>query len=301
LEPLIQIEMHINTAVIPAAGFGTRLLPITKSIPKEMLPILDKPVIQYLVEELVSAGITNIIIVVSDCKQAIKNHFKPNIELEKCLKDCNKLSTLKMIKGISKLAKITFIKQEAGYGNAIPIKSARHLLKNKPFLVLWGDIIADHSRSQQAVAAFEKYQKPILCGTLTTDPNDASTFGFVDGKKISGDIWKVKGLVEKPGLSNLPSNLAVYSGYILTPSIFPILEKLKPSADGEYYLTAAINELAKKEEVLAIEMKDTKQYDIGNKLAYFKAFVEYGLKDEVIKEDARKFLKLKLAKSSIAK
>ena len=283
--------MQVTTAVIPAAGFGTRMLPQTKAMPKEMLPLVDKPVIQFIVEELVEAGIKNIIIVTGWHKRAIEDHFDYPYELEQRLKSSGKLKELNKIKAISELANFTYVRQKPGNGNAVAIMSVKHLLKDQPFFVLWGDIIADFNRAKLALKAFKKYQSTILCASKTTDPASADKYGFIKGSKIEKDIWKVERIIEKPGKDNLPSDWAVYSGYLLTPDIFEELEKIKPGKGGEYYLTDAIDALAQKKNVYAVEMSEGEPKDTGNKLSYYKAFVEQGLKDPEIQKETREYIK----------
>ena len=283
----------ISKVVIPAAGFGTRFLPQTKAMPKEMLPIVDKPVIQYVVEEAVAAGIEDVIIVTGSNKRAIEDHFdNPDEDLIKNLVDGKKDHLIEEIRKISTMANFIYVRQKGPYGNATPIRSAKHVVENEPFLVLWGDdfVVAEHSRSKQMIDAYEKYQAPILCGIITESEEDTTKYGYVDGEDLGNGVWKVKQLIEKPGPDKAPSNLAIVSGYLLTPDIFPILESQKPGIGGEYYLPEAINVLAQKRDVYAIEVQNAKYYDTGNKLEYMKTVVELGLKHPDINGDFRKFL-----------
>lgn len=286
--------MKIKKVVIPAAGFGTRFLPQTKAMPKEMLPVVDKPVIQYIVEEAVNAGIEDVIIVTGYTKRAIEDHFDtPNAELVKNLELGKKYSLLKEIQKISEMANFIYVRQKGPYGNATPIKSVRHLVNSEPFLVLWGDdfVWAKPSRTQQMIKAFDQYKATILCGIITNKEEDAERYAFVKGKNLGNGVWKVERLIEKPGKDNIPSNLAVVSGYILTPDIFPILESQKPGKGGEYYLPEAIDILARKHPVYAIEIKNGKYYDTGNKLEYMKTVVEFALSHSGINGEFRKYLK----------
>lgn len=286
--------MKIKKAIIPAAGFGTRFLPQTKAMPKEMLPVVDKPVIQYVVEDAVSAKIEDIIIVTGWSKRAIEDHFdNPNAELIHNLEQGNKLHMLKEIKAISELANFIYIRQKGSYGNATPIKTAHHLVEDEPFLVLWGDdfVWAEPSRAKQLIDAYEKYEATILCGIRTDKKEDTNRYAFVKGKEIERGIWKVEELIEKPGPDKAPSNLAIVSGYVLTPDIFPIILTQKPGKGGEYYLPEAIDILAKKHPVYALEIKNGKYYDAGNKLEYMKTVVEFALRHREINGEFRKFLK----------
>lgn len=284
----------ITKAIIPAAGFGTRFLPQTKAMPKEMLPIVDKPVIQYVVEEAVDSGIEDVIIVTGYSKRAIEDHFDtPNAELVKNLIDGKKLHMLEEIKAISDMANFIYIRQKGPYGNATPIRSAKHLIHNEPFLVLWGDdfVWAKPHRAQQMIKAYEKYGATILCGIKTNKPEDADRYAFVKGKEVEKGIWRVERLIEKPGVENKPSDLAIVSGYVLTPDIFEILETQKPGKGGEYYLPEAIDVLARKLPVYAIEISNGKYYDTGNKLEYMKTVVEFALQHSSTNNQFKDFLK----------
>jgi len=286
--------MKIRKVVIPAAGFGTRFLPQTKAMPKEMLPIVDKPVIQYVVEEAVSAGIEDVIIVTGYTKRSIEDHFdSPNADLVKNLEMGKKYQLLEEIKNISEMANFIYIRQKGPYGNATPIKSAKHVIGNEPFLVLWGDdfVLANPSRAKQMIEAFYKYEATILCGIRTKRKEDTQRYAFVKGKEIDDGIWKVEKLIEKPGPEKAPSDLAIVSGYVLTPDIFPILDNQKPGKGGEFYLPEAIDELSKVHPVYALEIKNGKYYDTGNKLEYLKTVVELALKHPSINGEFRAFLK----------
>jgi len=286
--------MKIRKVVIPAAGFGTRFLPQTKAMPKEMLPVVDKPVIQYVVEEAVSAGIEDVIIVTGYTKRSIEDHFdSPNADLVKNLEMGKKYDLLEEVKKISEMANFIYIRQKGPYGNATPIKSAKHVIGNEPFLVLWGDdfVLANPSRAKQMIDVFYHYEATILCGIRTQRKEDTKRYAFVKGKDLGNGVWKVEKLIEKPGLEKAPSDLAIVSGYVLTPDIFPILDNQKPGKGGEYYLPEAIDELAKVHPVYALEIKNGKYYDTGNKLEYLKTVVEIGLKHPGINGEFRSFLK----------
>jgi UTP--glucose-1-phosphate uridylyltransferase len=285
--------MKITKAVIPAAGFGTRFLPQTKALPKEMLPIVDKPVIQYVVEEAVSAGIEDVVIVTGWHKRAIEDHFDYPYELERRLEEWGKEKLIGEVRKIADLANFIYIRQKGPYGNATPIKCAKHVVENEPFLVLWGDdfVISDPSRAKQLLDAYESCEATILCGIRTDKKEDTTRYAYVDGVKVENGIWKVNRLIEKPGPDNAPSNLAIVSGYVLTPDIFPILETQKPGKGGEYYLPEAIDTLAKSHPVYAIEIQNGKYYDTGNKFEYMKTVVEMALKHPELKDDFAHFLK----------
>lgn len=285
--------MRPSKVIIPAAGFGTRFLPQTKAMPKEMLPIVDKPVIQYVVEEAVMSGIQDVIIVTGWHKRAIEDHFDYPYELEKRLEEWGKEHLINEVRKIADLANFIYIRQKGPYGNATPIKCARHLLRDEPFLVLWGDdfVLADPPRAKQMLDAYEAYQATILCGIRTKNEEDTKRYAFVQGKDLGRGVWKVERLVEKPGPGNAPSDLAIVSGYVLTPDIFPILNTQKPGKGGEYYLPEAIDILASQYPVFAIEIKNGTYYDTGNKFEYMKTVVELGLRHPEIKDEFKSFLK----------
>lgn len=286
--------MKIKKVVIPAAGFGTRFLPQTKAMPKEMLPIVDKPVIQYVVEEAVSAGIEDVIIITGYSKRSIEDHFdSPDEDLIKNLNEGNKAHLIEEVKKISELANFIYVRQKGPYGNATPIRSAKHLVENEPFLVLWGDdfVLAQPSRATQMIEAYEKYQAPILCGIKTDRKEDTKKYAFVDGTDLGNGVWKINRLIEKPGVENAPSNLAVVSGYLLTPDIFAVLESQKPGKGGEYYLPEAIDLLAQQHPVYAVEIQNGKYYDTGNKLEYMKTVVDLALQHTEINDPFREYLK----------
>ncbi len=285
--------MKISKVIIPAAGFGTRFLPQTKAMPKEMLPIVDKPTIQYVVEEAVEAGIKDVILVTGSNKRAIEDHFDaPDEDLIKNLTEGNKTHLIEEVKKISEMANFIYVRQKGPYGNATPIRSVKHLVANEPFLVLWGDefVLSDPPRAKQLIDAFEKYNAPILGGMEKEKEEDFNRYGYVKGKEIEKGVWKVEGLMEKPGKGNAPSNLAIVANYLLTPDIFPILDTQKPGKGGEYYLPEAIDALAQSRPVYALEIQNAKYYDTGNVLEYMKTVVELALEHPDINGAFRKFL-----------
>ncbi len=287
--------MKVKKVIIPVAGIGTRFLPYTKAIPKEMLPIVDKPVIQFVVEEAVGAGIEDVILVTGANKRAIEDHFDFSYELEKRLVDFGKPNLIGEIQKPAELANFIHIRQKGPYGNAIPVKIAQHLVGDEPFLVLWGDeffLCKNKSRSQQAIEAYEKYQSTILCGITSTDPEDAKKYAFVDGVEVEPGVWKVNRLIEKPGIGNEPSNMAILSGDILTSDIFPILENQKPGHGGEYVLHEAVSQLAESgKPVYAINLDYERYYDTGNKMSYMKTVTEMALRHPEIGEEYREYIR----------
>lgn len=286
--------MQIRKAIIPAAGYGTRFLPMTKASPKEMLPIIDKPIIQYVVEELVDAGIQQIIIVTGWHKRAIEDHFDRHLELEHKLQENDKLEQLKEIQNLSNMAEFFYVRQKEMNGNGGAILSAKNIIGNEPFIVLWGDdfILAEPSRTKQLIAAYEKYQTTILGAIRTDKPEDTKKYGFVKGEEISDGVFKVEELIEKPGPENPPSNLAVVSGSIFTPEIFPALENFSVEPGKELVYVDGVNVLRDQgKDAYAVEIKGGKYYDTGNKFEYLKANVDFGLKRDDIKEEFKTYLK----------
>jgi len=283
----------ITKCVIPAAGYGTRFLPATKAMPKEMLPLIDKPIIQFVVEDAVSAGIEDIIIVTGWHKRSIEDHFDYPFELEKRLELGGKEKELAQIREIANLANFIYIRQKGPLGNATPILNARHLLGEEPFLVLWGDdfIKATPTRSQQLIAAYEKYGCSILSGYRTKKEADTKKYGFVAGEEVEDGVIRVKSIIEKPGPDKAPSDMAIVSGYVFTPEIFEAIEAVKPKDDGELVYVDALDILLKSQEVYAAEIKNGKYYDTGDKLEYLKTLIDLGLEHEEYSAKLREHLK----------
>ena len=284
--------MKITKAVIPAAGFGTRFLPQTKAMPKEMLPIVDKPVIQYVVEELVSSGITDIIIVTGWNKRSIEDHFDYPNELIKTLEDQGKHSLLDEVKRTAQLANFIYVRQKGPYGNGTPVLCAKSVIGDEPFVVIWGDefIYSNPPRTKQCIEIFEKYNDPVI-SAVRVPKSDVSRYGIVDAINVENNVWQIKELIEKPSVEEAPSNLAAHGCYILTPDIFDILENLKPGKSNEIWLTDAIRLLMKKRPIYACEVQNGKYYDTGNKLEYMKTVVDMALNHPEIKGDFKHYLK----------
>ena len=287
----------VRKAVIPAAVFGTRFLPATKAQPKEMLPIVDKPVIQYVVEEIVDAGIEQIILVTGWHKRAIEDHFDRHFELEARLEKDGKLDLLEKVRKISELCDFVYVRQKEALGNGHALLVAREVVGDEPVLMLWGDdfIAAEPSRTKQMIAAYEKYGTTILSGIRTSKPEDTKKYGYVGGAEIADGVIDVAKFVEKPGPGNAPSDLAIVSGFIFTPDIFDALEASVPETIGkgqELYYVDGVNKLMQAgKKVHAIEIKNSRYYDCGNKLEYLKAVVEFGLKHDDLREDFGQYLK----------
>ena len=286
---------EITKVVIPAAGWGTRFLPATKAMPKEMLPVVDKPIIQYVVEEAVASGIENIIIITGWQKRAIEDHFDRSFELEKHLESQGKEEGLKQIKKIAQLANFIYIRQKGKYyGNAVPILSAQPAIDDEPFAVLWGDefITAQPPRLSQMIEAYKKYKGVIISAVRIETKDQLSRYGIADMEPLDGNVFKIKKIVEKPLPNKAPSNLATHGAYILPPEIFDIIKNLKPGKDGEIWLTDAINELIKTGfPVYGCEIKNAKYYDTGDKLEYLKTVVEFALSRQDFNNHFKQYLK----------
>lgn len=285
----------IRKAVIPAAGFGTRFLPQTKAMPKEMLPVVDKPVIQYVVEEAVQSGIEDIVIVTGALKRAIEDHFDfPNQDLIKNLQEGGKEELLKQVRAISEMANFIYVRQKGMYGNGTPVLSAEPVIDNEFFAVLWGDefIYSDPPRLSQMIDVHEKYGGAVISGVRIERKEDLKRYGIAEVEPVEGAVYRIKKIVEKPDPDKAPSNLATIGAYILPPEIFEILRNQKPGTGGEIYLPEAIDELIKTGYPVNIcEIENGKYYDTGNKLEYLKTMVEFALKHPDIKGEFIKYLK----------
>ena len=287
--------MKISKVVIPAAGFGTRFLPQTKAMPKEMLPLVDKPVIQYVVEEAVNSGIENIVIVTGSNKRAIEDHFdEPDANLVKNLITGGKREVLEELRKISKMANFIYIRQKGPYGNGTPILSAEPAIDGEPFAVLWGDefIYSNPPRLQQMIPVYEKYGGIVISGVKIENKNDLNRYGIADIELVEKNIYKIKAIVEKPSPEEAPSDIATHGAYILPPEIFTALKKLSPGKGGEIWLVDAINNLKEQGVPLyAVLIENAKYYDTGNKLEYMKTAVEMALHHNEIGEEFKEYLK----------
>ena len=284
----------ITKALIPAAGFGTRFLPQTKAMPKEMLPIVDKPVIQYIVEEAVRAGMTDIILVTGATKRAIEDHFDaPNQDLVQNLVNGHKTKALEQINHISEMANFIYIRQKGPYGNGTPVLSGESVIEDEPFAVVWGDefIYSDPPRLAQMLKVHEKYGGIVISGVRIEKKEDLSRYGIADLEPVEGNVYKIKSIVEKPNPEQAPSNLATHGAYILPPEIFSALKKLSPGQKGEIWLVDAINML--KDEgvpLYAVEIENGKYYDTGNKLEYMKTIIDMAREHPEIGEEFSRYL-----------
>ncbi len=285
----------INKVIIPAAGFGTRFLPQTKAMPKEMLPIVDKPVIQYVVEEAIQSDIKNIIIITGSNKRAIEDHFdEPSEDLIQNLIQGKKHHLLEEIKKISQMANFIYIRQKGPYGNGVPVLSAEPVIDNEPFAVLWGDefIYSKPPRLKQMIKAYEKLGGIIISGVEIKNKTDLNRYGIAKITHIKNNIYKIEEIIEKPDPDKAPSNIATHGGYILPPEIFSALKKIKPGKGGEIWLVDAINYLQKQGvPIYTVVIENGKYYDTGNKFEYLKTVIEFALIHSEINGNFKKFLK----------
>lgn len=287
----------IRKAVIPAAGFGTRFLPQTKAMPKEMLPIVDKPVIQYVVEEAVSSGMEDIIIVTGALKRAIEDHFdKPNAELIANLEAGKKQKLLEETQRISEMANFIYVRQKGPYGNGTPVLAAEPTIEDEPFAVLWGDefIYSKPPRLQQMIDVYNKYGGVVISGVRIDKKEDLNRYGIAKLGDVPGEdkVFTIDAIIEKPEPDEAPSNLATHGAYILPPEIFDALRRVKPGKGGEIWLVDAINLLkADGMPIYAVEIENGKYYDTGNKLEYMKTVVEMALQHEELNGEFKQFLR----------
>ncbi|MBI3282894.1 UTP--glucose-1-phosphate uridylyltransferase GalU [Candidatus Curtissbacteria bacterium] len=282
----------VRKAVIPAAGFGTRFLPATKAMPKEMLPIVDKPIIQYVVEQAVDAGIEDVVIVTGWHKRAIEDHFDKHFELEARLEADGKTELLAQVRKISELANFVYVRQKEALGNGHAVLVAREAIGDEPFLVMWGDEFfeAEPSAPAQLIAAYEAYGNPVIAG-VRVPGEDVVKYGIADVTPIEANIFKINKIVEKPQVGTAPSDLATHGSYLFTPDIFEILAKLAPTKDGEIWIADAIDALIAKRDVYACELANAKYYDTGSKVGYLRAVVDFGLAHEDTNGEFRRYLK----------
>ncbi len=285
----------ITKAVIPAAGFGTRFLPQTKAMPKEMLPIVDKPVIQYVVEEAVESGIQDIVIVTGSQKRAIEDHFdNPSQDLINNLMMGKKDKLLEATQKVADMANFIYVRQKGPYGNGTPVLSAESVVEGEAFAVLWGDefIDARPRRLKQMMDAYDKFGGVIISGVRINKKEDLNRYGIAEVTPVDGNVFQIQRIVEKPDPDKAPSNLATHGAYILPPEIFHALKELEPGKGGELWLTDAIN-ILKKEGVpiYAVEIENARYFDTGNKLEYLKTVTTLALEHPEVGEDYRKFLK----------
>jgi UTP--glucose-1-phosphate uridylyltransferase len=280
----------IKKAVIPAAGLGTRFLPATKAQPKEMLPIVDKPTIQYIIEEAVESGIEDIIIVTGRNKRAIEDHFDKSVELEMLLERTGKHEMLDLVESISNLVDIHYVRQKEPLGLGHAVLCAKKFIGNEPFAVLLGDdiISSEQPALKQMIDQFETVQSSIL-GAKEVPRSETNKYGIVDYSEKQDDLYKVKSLVEKPAVEDAPSTQAIVGRYILTPEIFNTLEEVQPDKKGEIQLTDAIDKLLSKEEIFSYIINGDR-YDVGDKFGFLQASIDFALKRDDLKDKLQAYL-----------
>lgn len=282
----------VKKAVIPAAGLGTRFLPATKAQPKEMLPIVDKPTLQYIIEEAVASGIEEILIITGRNKKSIEDHFDKSVELELELENKGKTDLLEIVRGISNMVNIHYIRQKEPKGLGDAIYCARYFIGDEPFAIMLGDDMVDNGQGppclKQLIDAYEAHNASIL-GVQEVDKENTDKYGIIDGQKLSNNIYKVKALVEKPDPDQAPSNVAILGRYIITPQIFDILGQIPPGKNGEIQLTDALEILKDKEDMYAYVFEG-RRYDLGDKLGFLQATVDAALKKPELRDEFLRYL-----------
>jgi len=291
--------VKVRKAIIPAAGLGTRFLPATKAMPKEMLPVVDKPTIQYIVEEAIQSGIEDIIIVTGKGKRAIEDHFDNSIELEQILLEKQKLELLNEVQKSAKMIDIHYIRQKEPKGLGHAIWCARKFIGQEPFAVLLGDdiIAADKPCLKQMIEKYERYNSSII-GVQQVMDEEVSRYGIVDGSRIEEKLYKIQHLVEKPSREVAPSDIAIMGRYILNASIFDILGNQEPGSGGEIQLTDAIETLNRKEAVYAYQFDGTR-YDVGEKMGFIQTTIEFALQREELRSDLLNYLTRLMERESL--
>lgn len=282
--------MQVRKAIIPAAGLGTRFLPATKAQPKEMLPIVDKPTLQYIIEEAVDSGIEEILIITGRNKKSIEDHFDKSVELELELEKAGKMELLAEVRKISDMVNIHYIRQKEPKGLGHAIHCAKSFIGDEPFAVLLGDDIVYSQKPclKQMIEIYDEYKTTIL-GVQEVPAEEVNKYGIVEAKQIEDRVYKVKGLVEKPSIEDSPSNIAILGRYIINPAIFDILEHTEPGKNGEIQLTDALRTLAQKEAMYAYNFEG-QRYDVGDKIGFLKATVEYALRRDDLKDGFMEYL-----------
>ena len=281
----------IRKAIFPAAGLGTRFLPATKASPKEMLPLVDKPLIQYVVEEAVASGIESVLIVTGREKGTIENHFDISFELEHLLKERGKNDALTSVRAISELARISYTRQKEALGLGHAIYQGKDFAAGEPVAALLPDdiVIGDRPGLQQMVEVFEKYQAPVIA-TMQVEGEDISRFGAIDAEEVEPNVFRVRDMVEKPAYADAPSDLAIIGRYIFTPDIFDAIERTEPGAGGEIQITDAMRLLLKERPIYALKL-DARRHDAGDKLGFLIATVELALKRPDLAEEFKSYLR----------
>lgn len=282
--------MKVRTALVPAAGFGTRFLPVTKTVPKEMLPIAGKPVIQYVVESAVRSGIEQVVLITGANKKAVEDFFDTNFELEHQLEVTGKLQLLEEVQRVTNMADIVYVRQHQPLGNGHALLSARSVVRDEPFVVLWGDdiLLGDPPVPQQLIDVAVQYDGPVV-GVRKVAPQDFEKYGMLQVEPIEGPVSRALSVIEKPKRDESPSDLAQIGGFVLTPDIFDLLESTPVGPSGEIYLADALVRLMQQRPVYAYEFSG-RRYDAGNKLDYLRANIELSLQDQSIAPGLRDYL-----------
>lgn len=286
-------------AIIPAAGFGTRFLPVTKAQPKEMLPVLDKPIVQYVIEEAVEAGVDEVLLITGRGKRAIEDHFDRSFELEKALEASGKMTELAMVQKISELAEIFYVRQKNPQGLGHAVSCGAPFIGQEPFYVMLGDVIVPENHILQQLEAVHRVTGGSVIAVEAVPEEMVSRYGVIAGKQVDtaqfgpqvdGDVWEISSLVEKPAVEEAPSNLAIFGRYLLTPRVMEILAHTAPGRGGEIQLTDALVELAKVEPMHAVVIKPGSGFDTGNVLAWLQANITLALQDGRLKESISAFI-----------
>jgi UTP--glucose-1-phosphate uridylyltransferase len=284
------MPQRVRKAVFPAAGLGTRFLPATKASPKEMLPLVDKPLIQYVVEEAVASGIDSVIIVTGRGKSAIEDHFDVSFELEAVLRERGQEADLRLVREITDMVRVSYVRQSEALGLGHAILQARDLVGDEPFAVMLSDDIIDSKTPvlKQLLDVYEKYDAPVVA-TMQVEGEAISRFGALAVEEVEDGVYRVKDMVEKPPRSKAPSNLAIIGRYVLTPDIFAEIERTRPGAIGEIQITDAMRALLKQRDFYAVRFEG-KRYDAGDKLGFLIATVELALKHSALAPEFREYL-----------
>jgi UTP--glucose-1-phosphate uridylyltransferase len=285
------MNQKIRKAVFPAAGLGTRFLPATKASPKEMLPLVDKPLIQYSVEEAVASGIESVLIITGRDKATIENHFDISFELEHLLWEKGKEDVWREVREISNIAKVSYTRQKEALGLGHAIYQAKDFVGEEPFAALLADDVVDSEKPAllQMIEVFDKYQSPVIA-TMQVEGEAISRFGVIDADEVEPNVYKIRDMIEKPKFADAPSDLAIIGRYIFTPDIFGAIERTKPGTGGEIQITDAMRILLKERPLYAVKLEGTR-HDAGDKLGFLIATVQYALKREGLGDDFREYLK----------
>jgi UTP--glucose-1-phosphate uridylyltransferase len=286
------MKQRIRKAVFPAAGLGTRFLPATKSSPKEMLPLVDKPLIQYSIEEAVASGIESVLIVTGRDKSMIENHFDISFELEQILQDKGKDAMFEIARSISEITKIYYTRQRQALGLGHAIYQAKDFVHNEPFAVLLADDVVDAEKPAllQMIEVFDKYQAPVIA-TMQVAGEAISRFGVIDAEEVEPNVFRINDMVEKPKFADAPSDLAIIGRYILTPDVFDAIERTEKGSGGEIQITDAMRLMLKEGKPFYAVKLDGIRHDAGDKLGWLIATVEFALKRDDLGADFRKYLK----------